>query len=88
MTDEIRLYAVPGDIVQLSGRIEQGKVLEWTAQLPIDRREFEKTHYAIGPIEADSTSRAEKFWPMNLVTMVKRVKILPRLDADDDPIRF
>lgn len=88
MTDEIRLYAVPGDIIQLSGRIEHGKVLDWTAQKAMDRREFEATHYAIGPVDAKLDSQAEKFWPMTLVTMVKRVPVIPRHDPFDDPIRF
>lgn len=88
MTDEIRLYAVPGDIVQLSGRLEYGQVLDWATQLPINRREFESTHYAIGSIDAAVGSRAEKFWPMTLVTMVKRVTLPPRRDPFEDPIRF
>ena len=88
MTDEIKAYAFPGDVVQLSPK-QRGTVLDWEAQLPMNQREFRKTHYPIGPIGAPNDSFATKFWPMSTVTVVTRAPLRPRPDdLIDDRVRF
>lgn len=88
MTDEIKVYAFPGDVVQLSPQ-QRGTVLDWTAQLPMNQRQFSKTHYPIGPIGAPIDSLATKFWPMSTVTIVSRAPLRPRPDdLINDRVRF
>lgn len=89
MTDDIKRFALPGDIVQLDGTKRRGTVLDWSAQLAIDRREMEKTHYPIGSEVADPKQRAVAFWPQAQVTVITRhTPPPPRYDPFDDPIRF
>lgn len=83
MADGIIVH--PGDIVQLTGSHQRGRVLDWATQLSIDRKAMSGSHAAVQPLDGSST----RFWPLNSITLIERhiQPNLPRL-IDDFDVRF
>ncbi len=86
---EVRLYANPNDIIQLSGTSKIGRVLGWGELLPIDQRQHAETHYPVQPIDAAGRDEGpHRFWPMNGVAMVKRFVVPQPYRADEFDVKF
>ncbi len=86
---EVKTYAFPADIVQLSGTTKTGRVLDWSAQRPINVHQLSATHFAVQPLDANRHEVGEiVFWPQNAVVVVKRHVMPPVFRLDEFEIRF
>ena len=86
---ETKKLALPQDIVQLSGTMKTGRVLDWSTQRPINARQLTASHYPVQPVSADGQATGEVvFWPQNGIVVIKRHIEPQRSYGDEFELKF